>query len=56
MAEPRYSIPVDELVAGARVPVAEQVEIQAEPREPATDWSTGLIPCADGMGGDADGD
>jgi len=56
MTEPRYSIPLDELVAGARVPVTEQVEVQAEPRQPATDWSAGVHPFGDGMSGDADGD
>ena len=34
MTEQRYSIPLDELVAGARVPVEAQVEVQAEPRQP----------------------
>ena len=56
MTEQRWSIPVDELVADARVPVEEQVEVQAEPRLPATDWSSGLHPYGDGMAGDADGD
>ena len=56
MSEPRYSIPLEELEAGARVPVGEQVEVQAEPRQPATDWSAGVNPYGDGMSGDADGD
>jgi hypothetical protein len=55
MGKPWYSIPVDELVGRARVPVADQVEVQAEPQHPAPDWSTGLVPCADGMSCDADG-
>ena len=56
MTEQRYTISVDELVAGARVPLEEQVEVQAEPRLPATDWSSGVNPYGDGMSGDADGD
>ena len=56
MTEQRYSIPVDELVAGAQVPLEAQVEVQAEPRGPATDWSSGVNPYGDGMTGDADGD
>jgi hypothetical protein len=56
MTEQRYSIPVDELVAGVRVPAEEQVEVRAEPRLPATDWSSGVVPYGDGMAGDADGD
>ncbi len=56
MTEQRYSIPVDELEAGARIPAGEQVELQAEPRQPAPDWSTGAHPYGDGMSGDADGD
>jgi hypothetical protein len=56
MTEQRYSIPVDELVAGARVPAAEQVEVHAEPQPPASDWSGGVHPYGDGMSGDADGD
>jgi len=56
MSHPRYAIPVDELVARARVPVADQVEIQPEPPQPPPDWSTGLVADADGMSGDADGD
>jgi hypothetical protein len=56
MTEQRYSIPLDELVSSARVPVSEQVEVQAEPRQPEPDWSPGVHPCVDGMSGDADGD
>jgi len=56
MTEQRYSIPVEELVDGARVPVSEQVEVQAEPRQPAPDWTSGVAPYGDGMSGDADGD
>jgi hypothetical protein len=55
MTEQRYSIPVEELVSSARVPVGEQVEVRAEPR-PAADRSAGSNPYGDGMAGDADGD
>jgi hypothetical protein len=54
MTENPYAIPVDDLVNSARVPVAEQVELQADVREPAADWTTGSVPMGDG--GDADGD
>ncbi|MGY1805204.1 hypothetical protein ACI78T_18120 [Blastococcus sp. SYSU D00922] len=57
MAEQRYSIPLDELVSSARVPVAEQVELQDEPRQLPADWSAGgAHPYGDGASGDADGD
>jgi hypothetical protein len=56
MTEQRYTIPVDELVASARVPVTEQVEVQAEPQVPGSDWSTGPNPYGDGMSGDVGGD
>ncbi|SFE58884.1 hypothetical protein [Blastococcus tunisiensis] len=56
MGAKRYSIPVDELVAGSRVPVTEQVEVHAEPQQPAPDRSTGVHPYGDGMSADADGD
>jgi hypothetical protein len=51
-----YAIPVEELVGSARVPVEQLAEIQAEPRPRPADWSTGLVLCADGPSGDADGD
>ena len=56
MTEQRYSIPLEELVSSARVPVAEQVEVQDAPRQPPADWSAGLHPYGDGASGDADGD
>ncbi len=55
MTESPYAIPVDELVPRARVPVTEQVEVQAEPRHPAVD-PAGVLPHGDGMSGDAEGD
>jgi hypothetical protein len=56
MTDQRYSIPVDELVSSARVDVTDQVELQAEPRQPPAGWSPGVLPYGDGMSGDADGD
>jgi hypothetical protein len=55
MSESPYAVPEDELVRSARVPVAEQVEIQSEPRPDATVWQ-GPDPFGDGAAGDADGD
>jgi hypothetical protein len=55
MTEQRYSISLDELEAGVRVPAAEQVEVQAEPHQPAPDMSAGVHPYWDDMAGDADG-
>jgi hypothetical protein len=56
MSESPYAIPVDDLVASAKVDVIDQVEEQAEPRLGSSDWSSGVSPYADGMAGDADGD
>ena len=55
MSESPYAIPVEDLVAGAQFDVVHQVEEQAEPRV-VPDWSSGVLPYADGMSGDADGD
>ena len=55
MTESPYAIPEDDLVDSARVPIAEQVELQSEPRPDPGDWS-GPNPAGDGMSGDADGD
>jgi hypothetical protein len=55
MADPRYAIPLDELVAEARVAREEQVELQAQPVVPTGAYGAPL-PWADGMTGDADGD
>ena len=54
MAENPYAIPVEELVARARVPVVDQAELQPEPQQPPADWSTGVA--AYGDGGDTDGE
>ena len=56
MSESPYAIPVDDLLAGARVPVADQVEGQAEPYPPEPAVSHGFLRFADGGGGDVDGD
>jgi hypothetical protein len=50
MSESPYSIPLEDLVDSARVPVAEQIVEQPERRFYAPDWSSGVI-----LGGD-DGD
>lgn len=55
MGDPRYAIPLDEFTAGAEVPRAEQVELQAEPVVPPRAVGDPL-PYGDGMSGDADGD
>jgi len=54
MTENPYAIPVDELVRSARVPVADQVEVQVDPRLPPGDCAS--VPLPYGDGGDADGD
>jgi hypothetical protein len=56
MSESPYAIPVADLVASARVPVADQVEAQAEPHPPEPAPLHGFLRFADGGGGDADGD
>ena len=56
MTQSPYAIPVEDLVDGVRVPVADQVEAQGEHRAVPGDPSTGPIPWADGMTGDADGE
>ncbi len=56
MSESPYAIPAEDLVASARVPQADQVEVQAEPNQPATNWSPDALRYPDGGGGDADGD
>lgn len=55
MVDPRYTIPLDDFVAGAQVARDEQVELQAEPVAPPPVHGDPLR-YADGMSGDADGD
>ena len=55
MTENPYAIPVEDLVASARVPVAEQVVEQPD-RRLVSDSPAGPGPYADGMAGDADGE
>jgi hypothetical protein len=52
MTENPYAIPVEELLARARVPVTDQVQLQVEPGQSPADWSDGGPPFGDG--GDAD--
>jgi hypothetical protein len=54
MTENPYAIPVEDLVRGSRVPVAEQVVEQRWAAD-APDWSAGG-PVGDADGCDADGD
>jgi hypothetical protein len=54
MTENPYAIPVDDLVNGARVSLAEQVEMQDDVRQPAADWTTGQVPMGDGADADCD--
>lgn len=54
MTQSPYSIPLDELVDSARVPVAEQVVEQPERRFYGDDWSSGVIFAGD-SGGDGGG-
>ena len=55
MTESPYAISVEDLVASARVPVAEQVVEQPD-RRLVSDASAGPNPYGDGMAGDADGE
>ncbi len=56
MSDRRYAIPAEELEASARIPQADQVEVQALPEVGHGDWQPALHPYADGAGGDVDGD
>jgi hypothetical protein len=56
VSDSRYAIPVDELVASARVEAGDQVEELAQPALAPADWSTGIHPYGDGIGTDTDGD
>jgi hypothetical protein len=58
MSESPYAIPVEDLVASARVAAADQVEVQAEPHPPEPGVLHGFLRFAGGGGGggDADGD
>ena len=55
MNDSPYAIPVDDLVAGARIARSQQVELHPVPEVGPTAWSTAPFPHLDG-GGDADGD
>lgn len=56
MTENRWAITVDELVGSARFERGDQVEMQAEALSHSGVWSAALLPFADGVGGDVDGD
>jgi hypothetical protein len=56
MTDHPYAIPVEDLVASARIARADQIETQALPDPGPGDWSPGLHPWADGGSGDVDGD
>ncbi len=56
MTDNRFRMTEDEFLAGARVSVEEQVEVQAEPVPPPVGWRGDPVPWADGGSGDADGD
>jgi hypothetical protein len=56
MTDSPYAIPAEDLVAGARVARADQVEVHALPEPGRGDWSPGLHRFGDGAGGDVDGD
>ena len=55
MADPRYEISLDELVAGAQVAREAQVEVQTDVVVPAPARGD-VLPYGDGMTGDIDGD
>ncbi len=55
VTDPRFTVPLTDLEQHARVPVAEQQELQAELRANEGVWQP--VPPADGAGaGEADGD
>jgi hypothetical protein len=56
MTDNRYRLSEDELLATARVPVNEQIEMQSEPVPPPADWRGDSMPWLDSGSGDADGD
>ncbi|WP_158545871.1 hypothetical protein [Blastococcus sp. TF02A-30] len=56
MSENRFAVPLEEFEARTHVPVTDQVEVQAEIRQPPAGWTTDPLPYGDGMGGDIDGD
>jgi hypothetical protein len=56
MTDSPYAIPAEDLVAGARVARADQVEVQALPEPSPGDRSPGSHRFGDGAGGDVDGD
>lgn len=55
MTDPRFAIPLEELVAGAQVAREDQVEVQADVPVPPP-AGLGVPFYGDGMTGDVDGD
>ena len=56
MTQNPYAVPVEELVASARVERGDQVEEQAQPALRPAESSPGIHPYGDGAGPDTDGD
>ena len=56
MTDNPYAIPADDLVASARIPRSDQVEVQSLPEVGRGDWFPELRPYGEGAGGDVDGD
>jgi hypothetical protein len=55
MTDSPYALPVDDLVASARVHRSQQVEVHPVPEVGPAAWSTAPLPHLDG-GGDVDGE
>lgn len=56
MIASRFAVPLADLESTARVAVAEQVELQSEPRLRTPLVAIAVLPLAGGSGGDVDGD
>ena len=56
MSENPYAIPIEELVASARVAPEAQIEVQTEHAAVVPNWASRINPYGEGMSGDADGD
>ena len=56
MTENRFAIPLEDLVAEAQVPRADQIEVQSDPVVPPPDEVLGGPFYGAGMSGDIDGD
>ena len=56
MTDSPYAVPIDDLIAGARIARSEQVEMHPAPVAGPAAWSTAPDRYLDGGGGDADGE